>query len=126
MLDSRDLVQRWLVAFNSRSVADLLALAHPEIVVRPLRWVQEREYRGHDGVRRWVDDLKASPYASTLTVTSIQLTDSGLVVAEGTLDSDPVPFTGLFEIRDGLLLTVRSYMSDRELLAKLGHVTPRA
>lgn len=124
MADPCELVRRWLAAFNARDEAALLHLAHPDIVLRPLRWVSGKEYRGHDGVRRWIADLAASPHASTLTPTRIQLTDSGLVVAEGMLDSDPVAFTGLFEIRDGLLATVRSYMSDRELLADLGLLGP--
>ena len=124
MIDSRELVQRWLTAFNSRNVAELLAAAHPDIVLRPLRWVACREYRGHEGVRRWVDDLKASPHASTLKPVSIQQLESGLVVAEGTLDGEPVSFTVLFEVHDGLLVSVRSYMSDRELLAELGLVPP--
>lgn len=76
--DARDLVKRWLTAFNSRSVEGLLAVAHPEIVLRPLRWVPGREYRGHDGVRKWVDDLTASPHASTLTPTSLDGGDAAV------------------------------------------------
>lgn len=124
MIDSCELVQRWLTAFNSRDVTGLLAAAHPEIVLRPLRWVPGREYRGHEGVRRWVDDLEASPHASTLTTLSIKQDESGLIVAEGTIDSDPVSFAALFEVRDGRLVSVRSYMSDRALLTDLGLVPP--
>lgn len=115
-----------MVGGVQRDEAGLLELAHPDIVGRPLRWVPGREYRGHAGVRRWIADLAASPHASTLTPSRIQLTEAGLVVAEGMLDSDPVAFTGLFEVRDRLLVSVRSYMSDRELLADLGLLGPES
>jgi ketosteroid isomerase-like protein len=41
-----DLVRRWLEAFNERDVSGLLAVAHPDIVVRPIRLGGRRQYRG--------------------------------------------------------------------------------
>lgn len=40
MNDDAALVIRWLDAFNRREVEDLLEVAHPTLVLRPMRWVE--------------------------------------------------------------------------------------
>lgn len=63
MGDPRHTVLRWLVAYNARDVAGALALAHPEIVIRPMRWVPAREYYLSD--RALLEDLGLLPEAAS-------------------------------------------------------------
>jgi hypothetical protein len=47
-------VRGWIDAYAESRDDDLVALAHPEVVLHPRRGQGEREYRGIDGVRRWL------------------------------------------------------------------------
>jgi hypothetical protein len=117
---SVEVVGRWLAAFNARDERALLATAHAQIVVRPLRWGVRSEYRGHDGVRDWLHTLAANPEASTLSTTTIQPLPDGRVLAEGAVDHDGAAFVGLYVVRDELIAEVHGYLSDRALLEQLG------
>ena len=54
--DAADVVRRW---FEGTSEGDLaVELWHPDALIENARgWVLEVEYRGHDGVRQWWNDL---------------------------------------------------------------------
>ena len=52
----------WFIALSTRSVAILVDMTDPDVVVRPYRARQEGsaiEYVGHDGIREWVASLDA-------------------------------------------------------------------
>jgi len=118
-----ELVRRWLSAFNARDEDALLAVAHPEIVLRPLRWGVRAEYRGHDGVREWLETIAANPGSSTVSWTTIEPLLNGRVLVEGVVDADGTGFVGLYELREQRIAGVRGYLSDRALLAQLGLIT---
>jgi hypothetical protein len=118
-----DLIERWIAAFNARDERGLLACAHPEIVLRPLRWGVRAEYHGHAGVRDWLATISANPSVSTITAQYIEpLLDGG--IAEGVVDADGTRFVAVYRLRDGLIADVRAYMSDRATLERLGLIAP--
>jgi ketosteroid isomerase-like protein len=124
--DPIELVDHWIQGFNARDEERVLAVAHPEIVLRPMRWVPRAEYRGHDGVREWLRDVAASANATTVTVDTVRLLSDGRVVVEGALDDQTARFVGLYAFRDARIVAVRAYLSDRELLEHLGILEPEA
>jgi hypothetical protein len=120
MTDQIALAHRWINAFNLRDADELLAVAHPDIVLRPLRWGVKSEYRGHPGVREWLATIQASPEATSVTPDTVRPVGPARVVVEGSIDGADARFVALYTIRDERLLEVRAYMSDRELLEQLG------
>jgi ketosteroid isomerase-like protein len=78
--DPREIVRRWVDAYSAYDETEFLDLAHPDIVVRPVRAGAEREYRGHGGVRRWVKQLALARHRLALDAVSV-LDDR--LVAEG-------------------------------------------
>jgi hypothetical protein len=120
MTDPIELAQRWIEAFNARDADELLAVAHPEIVLRPLRWGVRSEYRGHAGVREWFAAIEASPEATTVTPDRLRLFGRDRVVVEGEIDGVDARFVALYALRDDRLAEVHAYMSDREMLEQLG------
>jgi len=114
------LARRWITAYSEHRDDDLVALAHPEIVVRPRRGQGARRYQGIDGVRRWLADAgDVRPEYGDL---SIEPLDDRRVIAEGSLDG--VTVVALIECRDDKVARVSVYLSDRELLERVG-VIPR-
>ena len=124
MADPLELIERWLEGFNDRDEERLLAVAHPDIVLRPMRWVPHAEYRGHAGVRAWLADMLASGNDATVTPDTVRSLGEGRVAVEGVLDDLALRFVGIYEIRDDRIAAVRAYLSDPELLAQLGILEP--
>ena len=55
---SLDLIRRWVDAVNDRDIDALLAVAHEQILCRPLSLGGGGgTYIGHDGLRRWIGRL---------------------------------------------------------------------
>ena len=53
-----EIVRRVFDAFNSRDIAAFLELLDPDVEWVPILAVLEgRVYRGHEGIRQWIDDL---------------------------------------------------------------------
>ena len=117
-MSERDLqlVQSWIDAYYTHRDADLRALAHPDIEIRPRAGHGEQLYTGLDGVERWLAD--AGPNRSPITDFSTGMLGDGRVLAEATLDGMPV--VAIFEVRDERIAKVTMYISDRELLEHIG------
>jgi hypothetical protein len=98
MDDPLELVHRWLEGFNARDAEAMLAVAHREIVLRPMRLGMLAEYHGHDGVRAWLAAVCASPVQPTVTVSRMRLLPGGRVAVGGQARRS----------RDGLRRPVRS------------------
>jgi ketosteroid isomerase-like protein len=114
------IVHRWLVAYNQRDLGELLVLADPDIVVRPLRWVARREYRGHDGVREWIADVEAEPDSREVDTHAIGQLSDGRIIVEGMLQDAESSFTSIYEVRDGRIAALHGYLSQRRLLEEIG------
>jgi hypothetical protein len=119
MADPPEVIRRWLRALNARDLDGLLALAHPEIVVRPLRFGVRAEYHGHEGIGEWVAAAPAGPRISS---DLMRVLAPGRVLVEGRIDGLDERFVAIFELRDGLILDARAYLSDRDLLEQLGRI----
>ncbi len=115
-----DVVRSWVSAYVAARGEDMVAVAHEEIVVRPRVGQGERVYHGHDGIRAWLACLGTPPPFQLQTVEEL---DDGRVVVEGTIDTDTI--VALFQLRDQRIVAVVSYVSDRELLERLGRIPAR-
>ena len=113
---SVDVVRQWIAAYDEYRDAVLFDLAHPEIVIHPRRGQGASEYRGLDGVRHWLDAVGMG--RPILTLVSFEDLADGRVVAESLIDD--VSVIAVFEIRDEQVFAVAVYMSDREMLERVG------
>jgi ketosteroid isomerase-like protein len=118
--DAVQTVRMWLDAYVRRDADDLVRLADPDIVIRPFRWVPEREYRGAAGVRAWIAAVRASPSVTTMRFNDVREDAPGRVIVEGVLDDEQTAFTSLVEVVGGRIASVRAYWSECELLERLG------
>lgn len=112
------LVCDWIDAYYSQRDEEMIPLAHPEIEIRPRVGHGEKIYRGIDGVRRWLDYTR--PARSPIETYSTELLPDGRVLGQATLEGLGV--IALFEIRDEQVARVTMYISDREMLVKLGEI----
>ena len=119
-------VRRWVDAFNRRDAEALVRLAHPTVVVSPSALFRRRDqYGGHDGLRQWIAELVADDSPGSVVITDVQQQRSGevLVTGEIAVHGRVVnPVAGLFEIKDGLVLSARSYLSDERTMRHVGHI----
>jgi len=111
-----DIAKEWVSAYVEGRDDDLVALAHEEIVVRPRRGQGEHEYHGVDGVRRWLENVGKPPPPFRLD--AVDSLDEERVLVEGTIDG--VPVVAVLVVRDDRMAAVSTYMSDREMLERLG------
>ena len=82
--------QAWLDAWNAQSAAPIIAITDPEIEVHAVTLgIEGRHYKGHDGVRQWMRDIRDRFGARTRAETVTPLGDDAVMV-RGTLfiDSD--------------------------------------
>lgn len=112
-----DVVRRWIDAYNGGDDDGLLALAHDDVVLRPMRFHGRREYRGIDGVRRLLVDIAAN--RPRFICEDLEALDATRVLAEGSLQ-DVGPAVNVYEVRDGKVASVHGYLSDRPVLEHLG------
>ena len=111
----QQLVCAWIDAYYSHRDGELLALAHPDIEIRPRAGQGQRLYTGLEGTRRWLADT-AENRLRILEFSTGVLPD-GRVLAEATLDDLPV--CGVFAFREHLIAAVSMYVSDREMLQRV-------
>ncbi|UUY05607.1 hypothetical protein LRS13_08835 [Svornostia abyssi] len=111
-----ELARAWAVAYAEQRDDDLVALAHPDIVLQPRRGQAEPEYHGVEGVRQWLSDIGADrPPFERLTSDTL---DEHRAIAEASMGD--MRLVAVFEARDGLLVRVAVYLSDRKMLERLG------
>lgn len=122
-----DLIKRWVAAFNARDVEALVALADPEIDCHPLQISARGHFKGHDGIRRWMQELGADDPGHRVRVDSVRGLGDDRVVLLGAIcvEDDAVsPYSLLVLAREGRILTARSYLSDEHTLDRLGLLEP--
>lgn len=116
---------RFVDAFNRRDVEGLIALADPDIEFHPTSIVgSHRVYHGHDGLRRWVEDLDLSEVQHQVRVHEVRALedDRFVVLSEVLLDGDLVsPSAMLARLGDsGRIVEAHAYLTDEQMLTRLG------
>jgi uncharacterized protein len=115
-----DIVMRGIDAYNAGDVETMLELTDPEVTMVPVRSLLEGgEYRGHEGIRRFMTDMDEDWESRRVEVEEILDTDDGVLVLgtfaatgrSGTEVSYPVAWHSRY--RDGKLWRMQAY-SDRE------------
>jgi hypothetical protein len=112
------LARRWIEAYGDYRDDDLIKLAHPEIVLRPRRGQGARDYHGLDGVRSWLADVGTS--RPVLNLVAVAALEDGQVIAETLIDG--IDVIALFDIRDDKIFGVSVYLSDRDMVQRLGMI----
>jgi ketosteroid isomerase-like protein len=125
-----DLIEEGVVAFNAGDIDGMLAPMHPEVEFQPLRAVLEGTvYHGHDGFRRWVEDMAEDWQRFDLHVIEVSEVGERCVLVEGRVHARgrasgvELDATGawLCELRDGLIGRLRFYRDvDTALAAARG------
>ncbi len=117
--------ERFVEAFNRRDAEGLVALCDPEIVFHPTVLVGDRRnYRGHDGMRRWVAELETSESKHQVRVREARALDDGFaLLTEVLLDGVVVsPSAMTARLGDSGRIEARAYLSDEETLERLGRL----
>jgi ketosteroid isomerase-like protein len=119
-LDPSAAVTAWIEAFNRRDLEAMLALMSPWVDFHPLRWAGiEREYRGHDGVRRWFDQLRELGYEHRLRLDEVREASGDQTVAIGVVDfpdGPRAPFWALARIPSGLMVGAYLYLTEPDIM----------
>src|SRR3954451_14388618 len=80
----RELVHLWFIALDHRQADILIGMTNPEIEIKPFLARQTPNavvYRGHDGVRTWVESLDREMRV-TLDLHAIEITSDESAVVE--------------------------------------------
>jgi ketosteroid isomerase-like protein len=120
---SHRLVRLWATAVNDRDADALVSYSDPDVDCYPLQVAKvSGHYSGHDGMRRWLDDMEASDTGHHVTPTGIRTLPDGRVALFGVLlveGKEISPYSLIATLRDGRVLGIRSYLSDEETMEHL-------
>jgi ketosteroid isomerase-like protein len=120
---SEELVRRWFDALNARDLDALIAMADPAIDVYPMQFAVSGNYEGHDGLRRWRNDLGAWDPGHHVERGEVRDLGDGRYVMFGTVvidGADFSPYALLIRITNGKVAAMRSYLNDEETLERMG------
>jgi ketosteroid isomerase-like protein len=117
------IIRRWATAVNERDRDALVSYSHPEIDCYPLQIATvSGHYQGHDGMRRWLDDMDASDIGHHVRAVGIRTLADGRIALFGVLlveGKEISPYSMIATIRDGKVAAMRSYLSDEETMEHL-------
>jgi ketosteroid isomerase-like protein len=120
---SHRLVRRWATAVNERDAEKLIAFSHPEIDVYPLQIATvSGHYSGHDGMRRWLDDMEGTEIGHQVRFVGIRTLDDGRVALFGVVlveGKEISPYSLIATLRDDKVVGMRSFLSDEETMEHL-------
>ena len=117
-----ELVEAAFAAVNRRDLDGYLALLHPEVEFRSLvAEVEDRDYRGHDGVREWWESVPLSLGGMHAEVEHIDALANGCVTRVrmvGHADGVAVAQTmwSAFLMREGLVTWWSFFRTENEAL----------
>jgi len=112
-------------AFNRRDADALIAVSDPDIEWQPSVLVgSRRTYRGHEGLRRWVEDLRGAVIQHRSEVRSVTVLDEHrfAVVCDVFIDGE-FATAGAMVARfggTGTIVEGRGYLTDAAMLRQLG------
>jgi ketosteroid isomerase-like protein len=116
-----DLARRLFEVFNDRDREGLLALSAEDIVVESRLSALEGAYHGHDGARRWWDDLLGTFDDYRIEVDQIEEVPGGTIsyvraAATGATSSTPLfdPYWMAMQWRDGRVSWWRVFATEQE------------
>ena len=124
-----DQIAAGVAAFNSGDIDGMLVPIHPEVEFEPLKAVLEGSvYRGHEGFRRWLEDMAEDWGEFTIDVIDIRPLDDDRVLVEARLHArsraSGVELEGagawLCDLRDGLIVRLRFYRDAETALEAAG------
>jgi hypothetical protein len=122
------LVRRWAQAVNARDRDALVATSDPAIDVYPLQIATVGgHYVGHDGMRRWIDDMFAGDVAFEVRFVGIRTLPDGRIALFGEIFVEGKfisPYSMIATARDGMIVAMRSYLSDEETMEHLKLIAP--
>ena len=122
-------IRRGLEAYNAGDVEGVIEMTDPEATLVPVRSLLEGgEYRGHDGVRRFMADMEEDWAERAVEVEEIRELDEGVLVLgsfravgrSGTEVRYPVAWHS--QMRDGRLFRLTAYSDRDTALRELGLV----
>jgi hypothetical protein len=118
----------WVDAANARDPDGLIALFHPDAEFRPsLLGRSHQVYRGHDGVRRYFDDLREKDKGQQVELREVRLIgeEQILILAEVVLWAEVISPAGIvLDIREGKIIRAAAYLSDEPTMIAAG-IIPR-
>jgi ketosteroid isomerase-like protein len=114
-------------AYNAGDIERVLELADPEVTMVPVRSLLEgSEYRGHEGVRRFLADTEEDWASREIEVEEILQLDNGVLVLgsfvavghSGTEVRYPLAWHSVY--RNGKLLRMTAYSDQQAARRELG------
>ena len=125
MSAAESLIRHWADAINARDLDGLLEIAHPDIELSPLQFGVSGDFRGHEGVREWVETFRKWDPGHRVRIEGVRTLPSGRVALFGTIliEGEPSsPYSLVAEIKDDKIAAVRSFPSDEHTLEQLGEL----
>lgn len=117
--------RKFVDAHNRRDIEALCELTDPGIAFHPTAMTGgERVYRGHDGLRRWVDHLHGSKIVHQAQIREVRALDDNRlmiltnVLVDGELVTEAAMLARLTD--DGAIVEIHAYLSDEEMLKQVG------
>jgi ketosteroid isomerase-like protein len=116
-------------AFSRRDLSSALALVHPEVVFQPMTAEVTRAgepYRGHEGIRRYAEDVEKHWARLTIRLTQIRsagraVVALGMVSGSGSGGSfEDAPTTWVVKFKDGLVVHAQIFSDARNVVSALG------
>ena len=127
--DRLDIVRRSVQAFNDRDVDAMLDNWDDDVVMRLVGGFADlmgTEFRGHDGIRTWMNDWVGSIAVRAEIEALFEADDRVVVIAravgEGDASGAPVALRAgqVYSFRDGLVSAVENYYDAGEALRAVG------
>ena len=123
-----ELVRRAIAAFNAREVEVLVSLCDAECDFLPFRaQLEGLRYRGHEGMRQFMHDIEGDWDTYRIDATDFRERGDrvgvvGQVTAQGRGTGVHIESNAgfVFEVRDGLAVSIVSHSDPAAALAELG------
>lgn len=118
------LARRFIDAYNARDADALVAVSHARIAFYPSTLVGERRrYDGHDGLRRWMEQLTATGAEFQASIREVRALgpDRFVVLSQVWIGEQLGRDSAMIaSVGDGLIVEARSYLSDERMLIEMG------
>jgi hypothetical protein len=123
-----ELFRRAVEALNDDDLNTALEISHEEGSFEPLRAATEGAFHGHDGLRMFYEDTRASFDVFQAHYDEVRALPDGRVLAIGTIRvrgrgsgaETEVPSACLFSFRDGLMWHFKDYGDKAQALEAAG------